>query len=248
MNRPTLPLLRLAFYLMVLGTISGGCSEQTRYHLLTIFFTGVPPLDQISEAEEETIDIQRPRRQLTQTSQQFYSHPLWANGVCDPCHLTTSTFTVPGVSSRASSRFKTGGGIPGKLVRPQNMICLRCHTDKLPLRALSDNLWLHNTTAKGDCLECHSQHQSEYPHVLKKQGTVICFPCHEKGKYLETPVHQQAKSCLDCHNPHMGKNRNLLTSEFKEIKVPVTDVPGHPELRSIPAEVGSRDSAGVRER
>ena len=169
----------------------------------------------------------------TQTSQQFYSHPLWANGVCDPCHLTASTFSVPGVSSRASSRFKTGGGIPGKLVRPQNMLCLRCHTDKSPLRALSDNLWLHNTTAKGDCLECHSQHQSEYPHVLKKQGTVICFPCHEKGKYLETPVHQQAKSCLDCHNPHMGKNRNLLTSEFKEIKVPVTDVPGHPELSVI---------------
>jgi len=247
MNRTILPILRPLVYLTLLASLFTGCSEQSRYRVLTFFFTGVPPLEESVEAKEELPDLQQSGRVLTETSSQLYSHPLWASGICDPCHQTTSTFTVPGVSSRGSSHFKSGGGMPGKLVRPQNMLCLKCHTDKSPLRALGDNLWLHNTTARGNCLECHSPHQSEYPHVLKKRAEAICYPCHEKGEYLNSPAHRQQKPCLDCHNPHMGKNRSLLTYEYQEMKLPVNEVPGHPEFSSKPAEVRGREDTGVRQ-
>ncbi|MGB3211391.1 MAG: cytochrome c3 family protein [Desulforhopalus sp.] len=211
-----------------------GCEPQYRNRALTFFFTGVPPLDEVEQKKEisdESSRVATGRSVEPFFAQTLYSHPLWVAGACDPCHLTSSTYSIPGVPKKSVSVFKTGGGMVGELTLPKNKLCTQCHTDKTPRRALADNLWLHNTTAKGDCLACHDPHQSKNEKTLRQPPAKICtVPCHEKGEYIVTPVHQTRDPCLSCHNPHMGSNRNLLTKEYKEVKKTVTDIPGHPEL------------------
>ena len=113
----------------------------------------------------------------------------------------------------------------GKLTLAKNELCTQCHLDKTAKRALTDNLWLHNTTAKGDCLACHDPHQSNNEKTLRQPPSVLCLPYHQKGQFLATTVHQTGEECLSCHNPHMGIDRNLLKKEYKEIKTPVVLVP-----------------------
>ncbi len=198
-----------------------GCNPQTRHKALTFFFTGVPPLDAIEKqpAAREPKPITTPEKPIKVTPARLFSHPVWQAGRCSSCHDTTATFMTPGLNGKSTKIFETGGGMPGKLILPKNKICLQCHTDKTPMRALEDNLWLHNTTAKGNCLACHDPHQSKHKSILRQPTAVLCLPCHKKGLYLTTPIHQTKKECLSCHNPHMGINKNLLTKEYKEIKI-----------------------------
>ena len=226
------PKQETVFWIVFLMLALAGCSPQSRHRLLSVFFTGVPPLEETQiPQQEETASLNRLDRQVTPSKSRFYSHPTWADGQCRPCHVTKSDFTVPGVTLKSSIEFRSGGGMPGKLTKPRNIICLQCHTDKSPLRALKDNLWLHNTTAQGNCLECHDPHQSRQPHILNRERRQVCFPCHDKGDFRTTPAHQTPKLCLECHNPHMGVNRNLLSSELRETKIPASTIPQGAELQ-----------------
>lgn len=123
--------------------------------------------------------------------------------------------------SAATKVFYSGGGMPGKLRRQKEKICLACHTDKAGLRAIKENLWLHNTTAKGECLACHDAHQSKHKGVLRRSPEQLCQSCHPSEKMTDTAMHRSAgEPCLSCHNPHMGKDRNLLTQDYQEVKQP----------------------------
>ena len=224
-------MLRAAFThtLMILFlTVSlTGCDPQTRYNTLTFFFTGVPPLDAVEE-QPPVLDpgpIAIPEKPIKVTPTLLFSHPVWQAGNCSPCHDSTSIFKTPGLDGKSTKVFDTGGGMPGKLILPKTKICIQCHTDKTTMRALTENLWLHNTTAKGDCLACHDPHQSKNKKTLRQPTVVLCLPCHKEGHYLTTPVHQTEEECLACHNPHMGINKNLLTKEYKEIKIQALQVP-----------------------
>lgn len=218
---------------LLLTTVLLGCEPKDRQRLRTFFFTGVPPLEETRQIEElkdqpspEVIETK-----VTGSTETLFSHPLWLAGACDPCHITTGTFRVPGIPKKSVLEFKTGGGMVGKLNLPKNKICTQCHADKAPQRALAENLWLHNTTAKGDCIVCHDPHQSKNPKTLRQPLARICtFPCHEQGKFMMTPAHQTKNDCLSCHNPHMGIDKKLLTKEYKEKKTVVATVPGHPEI------------------
>lgn len=215
--------------LLLLAAVLTGCDPQTQHQTLTFFFTGVPPLDEPNPDDEIETQLPPPAaipdKQSTIARQTLFSHPIWAAGNCNPCHESTSTYSIPGVPRKSVTVFKTGGGMPGNLTRPKKELCIQCHTDKTPMRALTENLWLHNTTAKGDCLACHDPHQSNNEKTLRQPTAILCLPCHEQGKFLITPVHQTEKECLACHNPHMGVNKNLLTSEYKEIKKQATQPP-----------------------
>ncbi len=223
----------LIFTMILVTACLAGCEPKTQHKVLTFFFTGVQPLGDkktVDEPEMQTTSVKARERLPLASGQILYSHPLWIKGACDPCHETTSTFSIPGVEEKSTRSFKSGGGNPGPLTLPKTKLCTQCHKDKIPKRALAENLWLHNTTAKGDCLACHDPHQSVYEKGLRRSSAVICFlVCHEKGNYLSTPAHEKGEECLTCHNPHMGVNKNLLTKEYKEIKKPVTEVVGHPE-------------------
>ncbi|MDD3813196.1 MAG: cytochrome c3 family protein [Desulfocapsaceae bacterium] len=206
-----------------------GCEPQARHKILTIFFTGVPPLDQPETIAEIKKQPPPPPTQIPEptppASTPLFSHPVWAAGRCSPCHESTGIFRTPGVKKTSTTVFKTGGGMPAKLIKAKNEICTQCHKDKTPKRALAENLWLHNTTAKGDCLACHDPHQSKNEKTLRQPPSILCLPCHKQGQFLATPAHQKGEECLSCHNPHMGIDKNLLTKEYKEIKTPVTLMP-----------------------
>lgn len=221
-------------WVVLLCTMLCACEKQTRYEVLTFFFTGVPPLEEEEESEEEKIEenaaVQPVVEKTVDPTKRYFSHPIWAAGICDPCHQSSATFNIPGIAPGRKPVFKSGGGMPGALTMAPEKICIQCHRDKTPKRAISENIWLHNTVAKGDCLACHDPHQGQFEKTLRHSPSSICLPCHKEGKYLTTPAHRTGQDCLQCHNAHLGKDRNLLTADFKEEQRPVENVPGHPEF------------------
>ncbi|MBA3007578.1 MAG: hypothetical protein FP810_13585 [Desulfocapsa sp.] len=219
--------------LILLTASLTGCEPQTRHQALNFFFTGVPPLNEESAPAAEIQEPATPppaaniaKKPVPSAPKPLFSHPVWVAGTCTPCHESTGVFRTPGAQKSSPHVFKTGGGMPGKLTLPKNELCIQCHKDKTPRRAMADNLWLHNTVAKGDCLSCHDPHQSNIANTLRQAPSIICLPCHKEGKFLATSVHQKGEECLSCHNPHMGIDKNILTKEYKEIKMPVVLVPG----------------------
>lgn len=196
-----------------------GCEPKRQHEVLTFFFTGVPPLDESGVAKnsrEEQSPQVRQQAKRTLSNQILYSHPVWERGVCDPCHVNSDRFSTPGIQKKPQTVFRTTGIMPGELTLAKNKLCIQCHRDKTEQRAKTENLWLHNTTAKGDCLACHDPHQSKNTKILLKPPAKICFPCHEEGLFMATQAHQTEEECLFCHNPHMGLNKNLLKKEYQE--------------------------------
>jgi predicted CXXCH cytochrome family protein len=227
-----------------------GCSRQAGHQVLTFFFTGVPQLEE-QQAEQKTAPGATPalkeerntgaagqspvKKQNSAVAGQpdtlskvpeaprLFSHPVWAEGDCSPCHEGSGVFGFqPGGQPKkniATKIFNSGGGMPGKLRHPKEKICTTCHTGKTGLRAIKDNLWLHNPTAKGDCLACHDAHQSKQRGVLRRPPDQLCQPCHPAEKLAATAMHRNSNEpCLSCHNPHMGKDRRLLIQDYQEIK------------------------------
>ena len=225
--------------------VISGCSSQTRHQVLTFFFTGVPALEEKQVDSTAVVDLplivkdksaqaaQKNRMAITPGPQenlpvvpvvpQLFSHTVWAAGDCSACHEGNGMFGFQPVGqvkkTAAAKVFYSGGGMPGKLRQPKDKICTPCHTDKTGLRAIKENLWLHNTTAKGDCLDCHDAHQSKQSGVLRRPAEQLCQPCHPANKLAVIPMHNSGdEPCLSCHNPHMGKDRRLLIQDYQEVK------------------------------
>lgn len=234
---------------MALGVLllmgSTGCAPQTRHDLLTFFFTGVPPLeapasDAAGQKRAEQIPSRRqehdqsfgrhaavqPQADPAKAAPQkprFYSHPIWYDGDCAACHQGSGIFGFQAARQQkkpvGERIFHGGGGMPGALLSPKEMLCTGCHTDKTGIRAIKEQLWLHNTTAKGDCLACHDAHQSGNPGVLRRPADQLCQTCHTTEKLAGIPMHRGGtEPCLSCHNPHMGKDRSLLTRDYREVR------------------------------
>ncbi len=248
--------------LSVLITSISGCDRQGRYKVLTFFFTGVPPLEEeqqkgaewdknlaAGEVENATfislITIKLPVdkkpavgavEKATAPQVTVYTHPLTAAWQCDRCHRTTANFGLFGQRARQTV-FRKGGLPPGPLVVPRNELCVACHNDKSAAEALTQGLWLHPTSAKGDCYACHDPHQSTNRSVLLANPRKICTPCHTEAEMMpkvkDREAHRQTADCLSCHNPHLGKDRLLLKKDYKEVKHPVEPIPGFP---GFPAE------------
>lgn len=225
--------------LFVWVVLLSGCSPQARHTLLTFFFTGVPPLEgvepsaaaaspviaaeeQAAPAQQEATVAQAPAPP-PKPQQLYYSHPVWEEGKCAACHQVNKLFSfAPGAAGgkrHTTPVFYAGGGMPGPLLRPKDKLCNECHTDKAGLRAIKENLWIHNTAAKGDCLACHDAHQSRLSGVLRMAADQLCRSCHTEEKIAALPMHYQGdEPCLSCHNPHLGKDRRLLTRDYREVK------------------------------
>lgn len=219
-----------------------GCTRQARHDVLTFFFTGVPPLEETAppapQAEETQQKTERGAQRAGESPSstpskapqkpQYYSHPVWLDGKCDACHQGKHLFVFQaskaGSSAPGQRVFFSGGGMPGPLKSSTDKLCSGCHADKTALRAIRDQLWLHNPTAKGDCLACHDPHQSKFSGVLRKPAQQICLDCHRAARLAALPLHRyDDQPCLDCHNPHMGKDRMLLRQEYQEQKQPVVE-------------------------
>jgi len=226
----------LLIHLLMVGvliTAVAGCDRHTKHKVLTFFFTDVPPLEEEKKAaleKDKTPQLEEEAAPLPT----FYSHPLTASRQCNLCHQTTANFNMFGGRTTRAVAFRKGMVSPGPLVMPRNELCIKCHKDKSAAEALAQGLWLHPTSAKGDCYACHDPHQSTIEYVLLETPQQLCIPCHTDPKVMELEAHKQPGECLTCHNPHIGKNRLLLKKDYKEVKHPVGSVPGLPELQAVP--------------
>ncbi len=205
-----------------------GCESRTRYEVLTVFFTGVPPYE---EYVRENGDPGEPVDSVP-VQQKKYDHPLWKTGSCASCHVIRSVQeeVTPGRGRdmEADIISPLSAGAPPLRQQPEKL-CIRCHTDKTPRRAIRDRLWLHNPVARGRCLDCHAPHSSSYPAHLREDNRVMCVTCHAAGEddlpsacLKQEPDEETGQiDCLSCHNPHMGKDRYLLRGDYSERKFTV---------------------------
>jgi len=226
-------LIRMVMLSVLITSISG-CDRQAKHKVLTFFFTGVPPLEEQAQKKEGAEkDKTKEVEKKAAPQPTLYTHPLTAARLCNQCHQTTANFGLFGQKGRPFIYGK-GGLAPGPLVVPRKELCTTCHKDKSAAETITEGLWLHPTSAKGDCYVCHDPHQSTSPYMLLETPQQICIPCHTDPKVIELEAHKQPGDCLTCHNPHLGKNRLLLKKDYKEVKHPVGSVPGLPESKAVP--------------
>ena len=237
LNRLFVHLITLTIFIAVVS----GCDRQSRHKMLTVFFTGVPPLEADNQTEIEKEDPSSkgpPATQATDPKASVYTHPLTAARRCNQCHVTSANFGMFG--QKAATNFsQKGQPYPGKLVVPRNELCLKCHQAKAATKALGEGIWLHTPAAKGECLKCHDAHQSNHQYLLLETPRQICIPCHSGPKVTALPAHKEPGECLTCHNPHLGKDRKMLTKDYREVKQPVSPLPGLPAGPDNPPAGGS---------
>lgn len=71
---------------------------------------------------------------------------------------------------------------------------------------------------EGDCTQCHEQHASKEPALLKQPVTGLCTSCHEPiataiaGASVKHSAVTVDRACLNCHTPHTSTDQNLLRS------------------------------------
>ena len=214
------------FLWMCLLSMVTGCDRQTQYSLLTIVFTGVPPMEELygESRGEETVSA---KESIADSRQVMFQHPLWATKQCTKCHEANTILEEHLAHVEAGSEVTENIGsqpAPG-LILPVNKLCISCHRDKTARRAIRERLWMHNPVAKGDCVSCHHHHQSHNRAHLKQTRSTICSSCHESAQLPdvcleELPPDQTTESCTDCHNVHVGRDHFLLNRDFNEIKIP----------------------------
>lgn len=230
----------------VLIALLSGCDKQSRHKVLTVFFTGVPPLEEDKKAAVEK-DKTPQTEEKAAPRPTIYRHPLTASRQCSLCHQSTANFNMFGGRRQQPIAFRKGTVSPGPLVRPRQELCIGCHKDKSAAEALARELRLHPTSARGDCYACHDPHQSTNPYTLLENSRQICIPCHQDPKIMELAAHKEPGECLACHNPHLGKDRKLLTKDYKEVKQPVSTLPGLSGFPAVPDNLPAAGSAIITE-
>jgi predicted CXXCH cytochrome family protein len=102
------------------------------------------------------------------------------------------------------------------LLKAGDKLCFECHDDLQ--QALAKAPFKHDPAANGECASCHAAHQSSEPKLLLKERTRLCFECHEDKDLAKVKAHENSagRSCIDCHDPHLGQDKNLLKPAAKK--------------------------------
>lgn len=92
-------------------------------------------------------------------------------------------------------------------------VCFNCHKKE----AFSGKV-VHQPLAQGQCSACHNPHVAHFKGLLEKEGSALCFSCHEKQQeaFKQGMVHQPVRSgqCLACHEPHVSSRNGLLKEQL----------------------------------
>lgn len=201
------PLCCIFFGLMLLLTlVISGCSPETRHQVLTVFFTGVPPLGGDAELNGEDGGGTVARRAFpVRYERGGFVHGPYAARECGTCH----EMVPPPRAGEKSTRI-----VVGQFVRERQEMCIACHTEKSADRARADGLWLHGPTSS--CLGCHHPHASPDPALLRRDAGELCLSCHSEGLIHSAEQHEGLTACMDCHNPHLGQDAMMLRWDYEE--------------------------------
>lgn len=95
-------------------------------------------------------------------------------------------------------------------------LCFVCHEDKHKQMNLEH---LHTPVAEGNCIGCHSPHQSDYQYQLLAEGADLCFSCHDSDGFEKEFIHGPVAvgECTTCHDVHGSKNEYQLIVPKKRI-------------------------------
>jgi DmsE family decaheme c-type cytochrome len=65
------------------------------------------------------------------------------------------------------------------------------------------------------CLDCHQQHGSRSPRLLRDANDRACFRCHGdlEGPFVFEHVGLVSEGCRRCHEPHGTTGRHLLVRQ-----------------------------------
>ena len=88
----------------------------------------------------------------------------------------------------------------------------RAFGDLDAFKAIQSGSFKHDPAGNGECASCHAAHQSNQKGLLIKERAKLCFECHEEKDMAAVKGHagQLQKSCLECHDPHLGADKFLL--------------------------------------
>jgi predicted CXXCH cytochrome family protein len=95
--------------------------------------------------------------------------------------------------------------------RAEDPFCFECHDD-FPAR-MKGFAFTHDPAAGGECTACHLDHKDEEKLMLVKEGSALCYECHDdlaQGSSVHAPVAKG--NCTGCHNPHGSANKKLLVA------------------------------------
>lgn len=227
----------------LLIALSLGCSAKTKYEILTFFFTGVPPFEEeIGQHEGTDVQSANTVERTPPPKPTLVFHKPYADKQCQKCHKTRGMFGR--FSQKAVSiSLSPMGDSPGILVVPLKELCVRCHANISLVQTMEEKLWLHAPVATGKCTICHNPHQAPFPSLLIKAPQELCSGCHSEGLILKNAVeHNEKKTCLECHNPHLGKNRLMLAKDYKEVMVPPVDPLTNPVTTQAQDRAASAES------
>ena len=212
--------------LLVFGAGITACSQNSRYQVLTVFFTGVPDPNAVAEEKralasqngDQAPAVRQRRQPEIQTP--FFVHGPFGAGQCELCHATTASKPFrSGMEEISEAATATTQSIGPRLAFPLEELCVTCHSEKSAEVAKANGLWQHGPVANGWCTTCHSPHKAARQYNLLEDNNVeLCTQCHSQEDLLITEEHRKEPStnCITCHNPHVGENSYLLKAEYDE--------------------------------
>ncbi|HBO69599.1 MAG TPA: hypothetical protein DD658_05435 [Deltaproteobacteria bacterium] len=216
-------LLLLAATLLI--ACGSGCDRYARHKVLTFFFTGVPPIDEMKKApdkereagEKAAEEKKRSKKRPPVKATRFFHGPYAANA-CYLCHEIQETAGSRGLAKEAipAGSVAKSGVVSGMLVTPLRELCIRCHETKSPEMARRNGLRVHGPVGAGYCTACHGPHNGPEPYLLLEKANESCLGCHADGFVFSKALHDGKKECLSCHNAHVGRTSRLLKAEYQE--------------------------------
>ena len=136
---------------------------------------------------------------------------------CSGCHTNIKNRDAPHSPTGQSAKELAATGVA---------MCTTCHKP-----AMFQGKVVHSPIEDGDCMLCHSPHDSPYQGLLKVAPATLCLDCHaevKKGPHVIAgfsrsghPLGDDAKSavdplrpgkqfyCVSCHEPHRSERPKL---------------------------------------
>ena len=168
--------------LAALCVLTLGCTAETRYQVLSVFFDGVPapkPPEPLEGTKVTSTSKDSRSRDVG-----YREHGPYGARLCTACHVPNSL---------------------SELVAPREQLCFQCH------ELTREKKYVHGPLASGGCLACHDPHSSQYRYFLLSASDDFCYRCHDQNAMGRVPAHADAgNECTKCHDPHMSDKRYLL--------------------------------------